>query len=228
MFLYIWTGTIIGLAEGWNFGQSAYWAAMTVTTIGYGDFSPTTPSGRGFCVIYCPLAVLVLARTGLQIKNVLQEAKFSQISLQKIRAMDKDADGKVHKAEYIAAVLVSMGQASEATIELLELQFKYLDSKQRGKCLPSVLSHRVFSALLLLFLQLTYMLAARFRVGFLDEDDICRIEQLKLKSINDVMDLDKLLADHEEAQRNGTAPDATLDQANRVVASNDNVNKVIL
>jgi hypothetical protein len=34
MFFYIWTGAIIGLMEGWNFRESAYWAAMTVTTIG--------------------------------------------------------------------------------------------------------------------------------------------------------------------------------------------------
>ena len=133
MFTYILMGTIIGLVEGWDFGESFYWAAMTVTTIGYGDFKPESPGGRGFCIVYCPCAVLVLARTGLQVKNVLQEASLKKISLTKIKAMDRDGNGKITRAEYMAAVLLSMGQATEETIELIEFQFRYLDSKERGK-----------------------------------------------------------------------------------------------
>ena len=110
----------------------------SVTTIGYGDYSPQTPTGRGFCIIYCPLAVLVLARTGLQVKRVLQEASLGSLTFSKIKAMDRDKNGHVKKWEYMAAVLIQMGQANEETIELIDLQFRFLDSQNRGECVVCV------------------------------------------------------------------------------------------
>jgi voltage-gated potassium channel len=42
-----------------NFGQALWWAVMTVTTVSYGDHSPTTAFGLGVAV------VLMLVRIGL-------------------------------------------------------------------------------------------------------------------------------------------------------------------
>jgi potassium channel subfamily K len=33
--------------EGWTFGTSMYFCYVFFLTIGYGDFSPTTPAGKG-------------------------------------------------------------------------------------------------------------------------------------------------------------------------------------
>jgi voltage-gated potassium channel Kch len=38
--------------RNWNFGSSCYFMVVTTTTIGYGDFSPTTSGGRAFVAIY--------------------------------------------------------------------------------------------------------------------------------------------------------------------------------
>ena len=47
--------------ERWSVIDSIYFAVVTFTTIGYGDFSPTSPAGRAFCVVFALGGVSVLA-----------------------------------------------------------------------------------------------------------------------------------------------------------------------
>ena len=38
--------------EGWSALVSFYWTIITITTVGYGDFAPTTQEGRLFMSFY--------------------------------------------------------------------------------------------------------------------------------------------------------------------------------
>jgi hypothetical protein len=44
-------------AEGWRFLDALYFSAITLTTIGYGDFSPQTDLGKIFTIIYIGFGV---------------------------------------------------------------------------------------------------------------------------------------------------------------------------
>ena len=55
-------GYIVGKQEGWSRVESFYWAFVTATTVGYGDFRPTKKRSR---IIAIFIAVLGLLTTGI-------------------------------------------------------------------------------------------------------------------------------------------------------------------
>ncbi|XP_078418848.1 potassium channel subfamily K member 16-like [Cetorhinus maximus] len=59
--------------SNWDFSSSFFFAATVVSTIGYGNISPTTAGGQVFCVFYAlfgiPLHVIILGRVGKNLSS---------------------------------------------------------------------------------------------------------------------------------------------------------------
>jgi ion channel len=56
-------GQVVGRKEGWSVFDSFYWAFITATTVGYGDFRPAKRSPR--------VLAIVIALSGLILSGIL-------------------------------------------------------------------------------------------------------------------------------------------------------------
>lgn len=72
--LLVMTFTLIATAsvffwyiEGWSLLNSVYFSVMTISTVGYGDFTPQTVPGKVFTMFYvlCGLGIFIAAATAL-------------------------------------------------------------------------------------------------------------------------------------------------------------------
>jgi voltage-gated potassium channel Kch len=66
--LLLFGSFFIARVEDWTLFQGLYWSVITLTTVGYGDFSPQTFAGRAFTIFY------VLAGVGIIVALVTQIA----------------------------------------------------------------------------------------------------------------------------------------------------------
>ncbi len=60
LFSWIAIGTVVfHRLESWNWIQSFYFSVVTITTVGYGDFTPTNDLSRLFTAIYILVGVSI-------------------------------------------------------------------------------------------------------------------------------------------------------------------------
>jgi voltage-gated potassium channel Kch len=76
--------------EGWAYLDSAYFAAATITTVGYGDLTPKTEAGKIFSIIY----MLVGVSTGLYVLLSLGEHRERMFRSRFERVLERIQDGR--------------------------------------------------------------------------------------------------------------------------------------
>lgn len=80
--------------EGWSLLDSLYFSVITLTTVGYGDFSPTTTAGKIFTIFYIFIGLGII----LGFVNAVAERSMQQRGrirrLLERRAKGADSDGE--------------------------------------------------------------------------------------------------------------------------------------
>lgn len=79
-------GTLVyHFVEGWSWLDSLYFCVITLSTIGYGDFSPQTDLGKGFTILYIIIGIGII----LSFINTLYH-HFSKSQFQTMRKMSRE------------------------------------------------------------------------------------------------------------------------------------------
>jgi len=80
-------GQIVGRVEGWSKGDAVYYAFITATTVGYGDFHPKQNRAKVAAVAIALLGLLltgIIVATGLQAIELTITSHYSEDQLRDI------------------------------------------------------------------------------------------------------------------------------------------------
>ncbi len=63
--MILWASVFYHFVEGWSWLDSIYFSVVTISTVGFGDFSPETAAGKIFTMVYIivGLGIFVTAAT---------------------------------------------------------------------------------------------------------------------------------------------------------------------
>ena len=111
---------VVGPIEGWSVVQSIYFAVVSLTTVGYGDFVPTKLTSEYFCIFWLPFSVGFMS---LFLGNIaafyirLSDKNIQRLERQMRRRMQLAKDrAEKERAEVLKRAL--RGQESEIDVDV--------------------------------------------------------------------------------------------------------------
>lgn len=82
MMFFVWLaggGGVFARVEGWSFVDSLYFCDVTILTVGFGDFHPSSDTGRGLVFPYSVGGIIILGLMVSSIRNFAQEISHDNI-----------------------------------------------------------------------------------------------------------------------------------------------------
>lgn len=122
--------------EGMALLDGVYWAVVTITTVGYGDFSPKTEYGRIFTCFYATVGVATVAwaLSGVTqsflsegLRAEAEEKLGSQRITPEYLVKMGGPKGYVTENDFLKAMLVALGKVTEEDLQRIEERFVQLD-----------------------------------------------------------------------------------------------------
>jgi hypothetical protein len=130
-----------GYVKGW--ADCFYMSAITLATIGFGDFQPRSHMGRLFGIIWMLVGVVSTATFLSSLAAWLFESSkrkaftksdvILSVTEQSFKQIDRDHDGNLSRGEYLAFTLTKYGLVTEELIEEIFKQYDDLDVRKNNK-----------------------------------------------------------------------------------------------
>lgn len=69
--MILWASVFYRLVEGWSWLDSIYFSVVTISTVGFGDFSPETAAGKVFTMFYILVGLGIFVAAATTIANTI-------------------------------------------------------------------------------------------------------------------------------------------------------------
>ncbi|KAJ3669787.1 hypothetical protein LUZ60_010111 [Juncus effusus] len=118
-----------------------YCVCATITTLGYGDKSFSSESGRIFAIFWIVVSTIIVAQFYFYLAELSTEHKQKKLAkwvltrrttIVDLEAADLDGDHNVGAPEFIIYKLKELGKITEEDIEVILEEFESLDVDQNG------------------------------------------------------------------------------------------------
>ena len=140
-------GACVGTwVEGWPLFDSIYFSLISILTVGYGDFSPSSTTGRLICTLFLPLAcgaaVASISSMSSAVVQLQERLASSATTLDtQIRRMEvllerqSESSARANvitETDYMCATLLELELVDAQTIAKVRAQFYRLDKSGNG------------------------------------------------------------------------------------------------
>lgn len=88
---------VIGPIEGWTVVESLYFACISLTTVGYGEYLPKHPASLWFCICWLPFSVGFMS---IYLGNIA--AFYIRLSNKNIHRLERNMRRRIHRAKAAA------------------------------------------------------------------------------------------------------------------------------
>ena len=121
--------------------DSLYMSCVTMTSIGYGEFSPQNKNARIFAIFWILGGTLLVGNFMGGLVDDYMSAKQNRMNkkmlnrnftLDDMRKLDKDGDGSVTEVEFFTYMVSKMGKADKIELQELRNRFKEIDASGDG------------------------------------------------------------------------------------------------
>jgi len=150
--LYLVIGAaVLAEVEGWSFQSAVYFAVISGSTVGFGDFSPQSTTGKVITIFYLPTLIMatgyafsIMFSTAIEafvdetyhelmkLENKMDTILHSGNHASMIDLLDADGDGKVREEEYMLQVLINHFNVSDDVLRRIKAKFYALDKDGDG------------------------------------------------------------------------------------------------
>ena len=69
--IILWASVFYHYVEGWSWLDSIYFSVVTISTVGFGDFSPQTAAGKIFTMAYIIVGLGIFVAAATTIANTI-------------------------------------------------------------------------------------------------------------------------------------------------------------
>lgn len=130
---------VFWMFEDWSFIRALHFCVVTLSTVGYGDISPTRTGTKIFCCFYILTIVLsVVKLLSMMVEYIRVQGRKDKVKkavergFQLVEIFDEDGDGKITRYEYLKKMLVLGDYVELEEIEQLMVSFDEVDGDQNG------------------------------------------------------------------------------------------------